>query len=406
MKSNLKLQAQLLNIPGVFVKECQQIDEIGIVLYVEAEHKYSTCPRCGQKSRKLHQNHHSLVKDLPVSGQSTYLRVNRRQFKCKQCGKPFSEELDYVDKHKTYTKRLSHEIVAQILDSNIRSVAERHDLSESEVQAMLKDAGKRLLIENPVDLKRLGIDEISLVKGQGNYCAILVDLDKRKPIGMIESRTQKELRKVFEGWGSVVLEQIEEVSIDLWKAYRSLAEELMPNATIVADRFHVMKIVNKELDKQRKLENREAKKLEKKFERERILEGLTKSKYALLKNEKELNKKQREKLEEVKKVSPTLGIMHALKEDFREIYEDAKDWHEGMFRMAKWLEKSGKYFPDSKKTIMRWFDNIIGYFDRGTSNGVVEGINNKLKLIKRAAYGFRNFENFRTRSMLCWYFNS
>ena len=197
MKSNLKLQTQLLDIAGVFVKECQQVDEIGIVLHVESEHKYSTCPRCGQKSRNLHQNHRALVKDLPISGQPTYLRVNRRQFKCKQCGKPFSEELDYVDKHKTYTKRLAHEIVSQVLDSNIRSVAERHDLSEPEVQAMLKDAGKQLLLEKPVDLKRLGIDEISLVKGQGNYCAILVDLDKRKPIGMIESRTQEELRKVF-----------------------------------------------------------------------------------------------------------------------------------------------------------------------------------------------------------------
>lgn len=113
---------------------------------------------------------------------------------------------------------------------------------------MLKDVGAELLKEKPTAIKRLGIDEIALVKGQGNYCAVLVDLDSRKPIGIIESRRQEELRVVIVNWGEGVLNQIEEVSIDLWKPYKALVEELMPNACVVADKFHVMKLVNEELD--------------------------------------------------------------------------------------------------------------------------------------------------------------
>jgi transposase len=70
-----------------------------------------------------------------------------------------------------------------------------------------------------------------------------------------------------------------------------------------------------------------------------------------------------------------------------------------------WLSRAKKHFPNSNNTIIRWFDEIIAYFDNGTTSGIVEGINNKLKLIKRSAYGFRNFDNFRIRCLLNWHFN-
>ncbi|WP_369791885.1 transposase [Synechococcus sp. PCC 7336] len=170
----------------------------------------------------MHQNHRYLVRDLPMSGQSVYLRINRRQFKRKNCGKPFSEVLEHVDKNRTYTKRLARAIIGQVLDSDIRSVAERNDLSDDEIQTILNELGEQLIQEVPEGLKRLGIDEISLVKGQGNYCAVLVDLDLRKPLMLLESRRQEELRQVFTGWGEEVLSRIVEASIDLWRPYRDL----------------------------------------------------------------------------------------------------------------------------------------------------------------------------------------
>lgn len=87
------------------------------------------------------------------------------------------------------------------------------------------------------------------------------------------------------------------------------------------------------------------------------------------------------------------------------IFEKNTNWLAGLFSLGSWLNSAAKYFPESQKTIKRWLAEIIAYFDNRTSSGVVEGINNKLKVIKRSAYGFRNFDNFRVRALLAWHFN-
>ena len=124
----------------------------------------------------------------------------------------------------------------------------------------------------------------------------------------------------------------------------------------------------------------------------------------LLKNESDLTETEQEKLKEVKKVAPDLGKMHQLKEKFRQIFEKSKDWVEGLFDLSDWLKDAAEYFPESGGTIRRWLGEIIAYFDQRTSQGVVEGINNKIKLIKRRGYGFRNFDNFSKRCFLTWLF--
>jgi len=210
-------------------------------------------------------------------------------------------------------------------------------------------------------LKRLGIDEIALVKGKGNYCAVLIDLDTSKLITILSGRTQDILKETLMGWGVEVLDNIEEVSIDLWKGYKNVVIELIPNAQVVADRFHVMTQINKELDIQRKREKRKIEELIKntkseheKSEYEKILSGLKNSKYPLLKNEENLNEEQVDKLIEVKKASPILKTMHELKEKIIKIFNQTNDWYTAVFKIGMWLSKAKKYFPKSNNTIIRW----------------------------------------------------
>ncbi|WP_442922214.1 ISL3 family transposase [Microcoleus sp. B4-D4] len=101
------------------------------------------------------------------------------------------------------------------------------------------------------------MDEIASIKGQGNYCTVLIDLETSKLITIVKGRTQTEIEPVINSWDSEVLEQIEEVSIDLWECYKTLEQKLMPNTQVVADRFYVMVQVNKELDIQKKREKRQ-----------------------------------------------------------------------------------------------------------------------------------------------------
>lgn len=322
-------------------------------------------------------------------------------------------------KKRTYTERLARKTIQEVLENDIHSIASKGIVTTEEIERMLKDASKQLSDSKPSNLKRLGIDEIALIKGKGNYCAVLVDLDTSKLIailgdayGGLRLRTQTIIKESLLEWGVEVLEQIEEVSIDLWVGYKNLVTELMPNAQVVADRFHVMTQINKELDTQRKREKRNVEELinktklaSEKAEYEQILEGLKNSKYSLLKNEDNLTEEQVKKLTQVKNVSPILKVMHDLKEKIRKVFNKTNNWYTGVFKLGMWLSRAKIYFPNSNNTIIRWFDEIIAYFDNGTTSGTVEGINNKLKLIKRSGYGFRNFENFRVRCLLNWQFN-
>jgi transposase len=284
------------------------------------------------------------------------------------------------------------------------NTGKRNRMSPAEIETILKELEEDLLKEKPLGLKRLGIDEITHLKGGKNYAAVLVDLDKRKPIALLEKRNKEVIAKYLLSLGSAILNQIEEVSIDLWMPYKSVVEELIPNAQVVADRFHVMNQINDELDERRKKEKRQAEKLKNKKKIEQKIEGIKNSKYPLLKKKEKLNETEKEKLKEVEKVAPELMVMYQEKEKLRDRFESQITGDEAFWKIVEWTESSYQYFPKSCQTIKRWIDEILAYFDNRTTQGTVEGINQKIKLIKRRAYGLTNFDNFRRRVLLNWHF--
>ena len=166
-----RLLTKLLNLPGVIVEDSQETESI-LILSVKAESKTADCPRCGQRSYRLHQNKRHLVKDLPLIGKSVILNVNRRQFKCDVCQKPFSEILNFVGTRKSFTYRLAGKITAEVIHSDVKNVAKNNRLTDEEVWSMLMDITQEFLPIQVDNLKRLGIDEISLVKGQGKFIVV------------------------------------------------------------------------------------------------------------------------------------------------------------------------------------------------------------------------------------------
>lgn len=147
-----------------------------------------------------------------------------------------------------------------------------------------------------------------------------------------------------------------------------------------------MKLVNKELN----------------FIRKTV--GVTEkfSKYLLLKNSVDLNEEEREKLEKFLSRSVCLRVAYEFKEEFRNIYETSKDVKFAQQRMNKWLQQAQVFYRDSSQTIREHLEGICNYFISRTTSGVMEGINNRIKLIMRQGYGFTNFENFRSRLLACF----
>ncbi len=378
---------QLLAIPNYRVVGVEMTEDT-ITLDIESTLEQDKCPRCGTYSTDLHENHPRMVQDLPVSGKACYLRFVRRRFFCPHCDRPFSEFLGFVQEHRDYTNRYQEWIFHQVRENNITSVQRFEGLTYDQIESIFLTEARERIPDNPfADLERLGIDEIALRKGKQNFALILTNLDTGSVVDVLEKRTQEKLRARLEQLTTQQRTQIKEVSIDMWEPYSNVCEELLPNAVITVDRFHVAQAVNAEL---KKLKNQEKK------QHPEVLKG---SHYALLKNQDNLTDKQQEKLQQVYETCPTLRMAHRLKECLRHIFECHSTKEKAIRRLQKWssITERENLFPTFRKTLSNWMDKITNYFHQRTTNGMVEGINNKVKLIKRRAFGFRNFEHFRLR---------
>lgn len=136
------LLTEILNLPGIEVED--YTDVAGeLILEVEARTTEAICPRCQQTSCHLHQNHWSLARDLSISGRTVFLKINRRQFKCQTCGKPFSEILDFIGSRRKQTDRFAQSIVQQVLHSDIHNVAMTNDLTDEAVWSMVQYISKK-----------------------------------------------------------------------------------------------------------------------------------------------------------------------------------------------------------------------------------------------------------------------
>lgn len=137
------LLTQLLGLPGVDVESYEE-SGAELILSVEKHEESARCPSCDTLSTHLHQNHGYLVRDLPISHyRKTWLKVNRRQFKCYNCGKPFSEVLDFIGDRRKYTDRYAEAVVKQVMHSSTKNVAWNQDLSEDLVWSMVEYASKK-----------------------------------------------------------------------------------------------------------------------------------------------------------------------------------------------------------------------------------------------------------------------
>ena len=215
---------------------------------------------------------------------------------------------------------------------------------------------------------------------------VVSDVDRGLLHDVIDSHKQENIIEVLKQQPFEVRALVQQVSVDMWGGFPKVVKEVFPNAQIVFDRFHVMKPVNEELNKVRKQAGMTVK-------------G---SKFILIKNGMDLMESERVKLEVILSHSKRLRLAYELKEEFRDIFETCRTVEEGRNQLVKWLKKARFIYCDVLSMIRSHLDGICNYFLSRTTSGVMEGINNRIKLIKRQAYGFVNFDNFRARLLACF----
>ena len=202
--SELTLLTKCLDLDDVKVASYGFVQEFGLVISIENECQEAECPKCKKKTNRVNRNDSQIIRDLPMMGKTVYLKINRRQMRCQKCGHKFVEELSYVKKNRKFTNRMIEKIIKEVINSDIRNTAINNEVSEQEIQTMLKQKGEELKKEKPLGLKKLGIDEIALVKGKKNYCAVLVNIETRELLGILEKRRKEELMKYLKEFEQIV----------------------------------------------------------------------------------------------------------------------------------------------------------------------------------------------------------
>ncbi len=383
----MEIVSSIVNIPGFNVVDVE-ITETQVYLSLEGVNDHGVCPSCGANSHRVRVWYPRCVRDLPISEKQCYLLFETRYFDCPHGHGTFAEPLDFLDAKRDYTNRYETYIFDQVRQTTATYVATREGLTDTVVTRIFLRQAKARLPEQPFrGVKKLGIDEIAERKGRKAYDLVFYNLETGTPIEVLENRTQAELMTYLDGLPDEVLRTIDEVCIDMWRPYATAVTEKLPHATLVTDRFHVMKAVNQEL-----------KALKNSLKAE-LPDDAKACHYPLLKNVDDLSETQQAILDNVYAASPQLKHAHQLKEEFRDIFDTEHTVEQGGDALRGWLDKAeeAELFSEAVKTIKNWFDSIVNYFAQRTTNGPAEGTNNKIKVIKRMAYGFRNFTNFRLR---------
>lgn len=326
-----------------------------------------------------------LIRDLAVFAYIVYLHIPRRQFYCSGCHRYFTEHLTFADWERRYTQRYEDYIYQRVQSTSIEQVSREERLSWDQVQGIFKHkfAQKKTTWSQ---VKRLSIDEVSQRKGHQDFVTVVADIDQGKLVEVIDRHQQKDIIEVLKKQPLELREQVEEVSVDMWGGFPKVVQSVFPNAVLVFDRFHVMQPVNKELNKVRK----------------QIETKVIGSKFIILKNGVDLTESERVKLEVILSCSQRLRLAYNFKEEFREIFESCKTVDSGKECLLEWLIRARSVYGNLVTTIHNHLNGICNYFLRRTTSGVMEGINNRIKLIKRQAYGFVNFDNFRSRLLACF----
>jgi transposase len=276
-------------------------------------------------------------------------------------------------------------------------VALKEGLSETTVLDIFKKKAKAQ--DRGVERGRvrvLGVDEISVRKGHQNYALVLTDIERRCVLEVFDNR----LQETFEAWLAGLSNQekraIKMVSMDMWNPYRHAVQRKLPQAKIVADRFHVVKQLNHQLNLLRRKLQREA--------QGQVAEILKGSRWLLLKNRANLTLKEEKKLTLILAASPELRQIYLLKEEFRTICNKIKDKQQAERFLRAWCYKAeatgSRYLGKFVRTLRNWWTEFLNYFDEAITQGFVEGTNRAIRGIINRAFGFRDFANFRLQVLV------
>ena len=339
------------------------------------------------------------VRDLPCADTRVYLDLEVRRVYCQSCGGVKRERLDFLADNPLYTKRFALFVGRRCRESSIKDVARELHLDWQTVKELDKQYMRAQLARaGTPGPKVIGIDEISVGKGH-DYRIVVSDLLRRRPIWFGGSdRSEASMAAFYAFLGEKKSKCIRLAVMDMWKPFRNATRAHAPQAAILFDKFHVMRHLGEALDTVRKAEYARLKGKERRF-----IKG---QKYTLLSHHENLSTEGRQALKTLLAANKRLNTAYLLKESFGQLWDYRREsWARRFFENWRAALKWQRLKPYEKFADMidRHWDGIAAYCrpENKVSLGFVEGLNNKIRVIQRRAYGLRDEEYLRLKILTC-----
>jgi transposase len=351
-----------------------------------------TCPECDGDCTIADHAPERTWRHLDTMQFETRLRARVPRANCKACGVK-TTSVPWAGKHSRFTL-LFEALAIHVIQAcgNVKAAAGLLGLDWDSVHRIIERAVERGLERREVEsLQYVGIDEKSFGRGH-NYISLLVDLTGARVLEVVEGRTEEATDGLWKDLADEDKEQIEAVAVDMWPAFANSIATNAEQADIVHDRFHISKHLNDAVDKVRRQEHKELKKLGD--------DRLTGSKQWWLFNEENLSEDRRSEFEALRDQELKTSRAWAIKELFRCFWEYRYAGNARKFfnRWYGWATRSQlKPIIKVAKMLKRHLDNILTYFRHRITNAMSEGFNSRIQSIKSQARGFRAFNNYRTR---------
>jgi len=334
-------------------------------------------------------------RDLSVAGWRIYLEFERWRISCPRCRAVFVERLDWLAKNPRYTRRFALHIGELCREATNLSVAQRERLHDSTVKELDKEYMALQVARAGSPAPRvLGVDEISIRRGH-DYRVVVSDLERGRPIWVGgRGRSEADLDLFFVDLGPRKTRRIKLAVMDMWKPFRKSVQKHVPGVRIVFDKFHIMRHLGEALDKVRRSEYRRLSGEDRSF-----IKG---QRYTLLSRRENLTLDGRRALKKLFKANRRLNVAYLLKESFAQLWDyQTEGWARRFFE--RWCDslKWQRLTPYVKFAAMidRHWDGIASYChpENKCSLGMVEGLNTKIRVLQRRAYGYRDEEYLKLK---------
>ena len=358
-------------------------------IYAVMHKRIHVCPACGNNTSKVHDYRIQTIKDISSYGQTTFIHLRKRRHVCPVCGKRFYEEVGFLPRYHRMTNRLYAYILEQFHDVlSMKYIAGRCNVSITTIMRIFN----MVQYPRPKLPEVLSIDEFRGNADGEKFQCILTDPRNRKVVDVLGKRRAEDLYAYFMYFDKSERNQVKYVSMDMSTLFRSVVKTCFPEAKIVADKYHVVRQVTFSLDHVRK-------KIQKEFSKDRRLH-FKHSRHILLKPSNSLTEDERDRLSVMLQASEYLREAYLRKMEFEKVTK-CKTKGSAKKELAKWIvltQNSGiEEYKTSCMTFIKWADEIAEAFGTNITNGYTEGVNNKIKVLKRVSFGVRNFSRFRNR---------